>query len=348
MTALATLLNRLDRLDPGLHRRIKGLRLVTASGIGALLGAQPDLAGSVLDGAWLGTLAGGFALWASVSEANTSRARSSRDLAVLCGAAAAGAILYILLAPLLGHLGPAAPELTLVSGAFLVGYLRRFGVLGAGIGSQVFIGQLLAYGAGLTTSALPTIVLAGLLACVASIIPRTLSGPGEHPVVAPPAPLDDERPPEIFLGLQTACAALVIVLLNTALGLEQSAWAITASTYVIASSTAGTLDRARRRIVGTAIGVPLGLTCLPLAASAPVLIWALAALAMIIYAMALPERYDVACGAFAFTLVVTLAVGGEHSVGLLASRAWETLLGAGLGMIAALLVRPRARTKGLA
>jgi hypothetical protein len=60
--------------------------------------------------------------------------------------------------------------------------------------------------------------------------------------------------------------------------------------------------------------------------------------------MASPERYDIACAAYAFTLMVTLAATGEHSLPVLAARAWETLLGAGLGATAALLVLPlRAR-----
>ncbi len=65
------------------------------------------------------------------------------------------------------------------------------------------------------------------------------------------------------MGLQAAAAALVIVALNDAVGLEESAWAITACAYVVANSTAATLERVRRRILGTAIGVPLGLVCLP-------------------------------------------------------------------------------------
>ena len=65
-----------------------------------------------------------------------------------------------------------------------------------------------------------------------------------------------------------------------------------------------------------------------------------AALAMVIYAVALPQRYDVACGAFAYTLIVTLAAGGEHSIALLASRLWETFLGGGLGLAAAMLLLP--------
>ena len=72
----------------------------------------------------------------------------------------------------------------------------------------------------------------------------------------------------------------------------------------------------------------------------PLVIWAAAALAMVVYAMALPERYDIACGAYAFTLIVTLAETGEHSVPLLASRAWETLLGATLGLAAGILLLP--------
>jgi len=63
-----------------------------------------------------------------------------------------------------------------------------------------------------------------------------------------------------------------------------------------------------RRIVGTAIGVPLGLACLPFALHLPFLICIAAAVAMVVYAMALPERYDIACGAYAFALIVTMAV----------------------------------------
>ncbi|MBV9778004.1 MAG: FUSC family protein [Acetobacteraceae bacterium] len=243
---------------------------------------------------------------------------------------------------MLQSLGHAGPELVLATGAFLVGYLRRFGLTGAGLGSQIYIGQLLAYGARLSFPDLPTVAAAGLLAALASIVPRVLSGPAEHPPPGP-APLSASAGtlrPELAMGLQAATAALVIVLLNAAIGLTESAWAITACTYVVAGSASATIDRVKRRIVGTAIGVPLGLACLPLAAAAPLVLWAAAALAMIIYAMALPERYDIACGAYAFTLIVTLAASGEHSIPLLASRAWETLLGGTLGLAAAMLIVP--------
>lgn len=100
------------------------------------------------------------------------------------------------------------------------------------------------------------------------------------------------------------------------------------------------MQRVRRRIVGTLVGVPLGLACLPLAMHAPLLIWVVAALAMVVYAMALPERYDIACGAFAFTLIVTLAVSGVHSIPVLAARAWETLLGGSIGLAAAMFIFP--------
>jgi uncharacterized membrane protein YccC len=61
---------------------------------------------------------------------------------------------------------------------------------------------------------------------------------------------------------------------------------------------------------------------------------------MVDYAISLPERYDVACGAYAFTLVGTLAVGGDHSIPILASRAWETSLGGAFGLGAATLLLP--------
>jgi hypothetical protein len=327
----------LDRVDPGVHRRIKGLRLVTAYGIASMLGALHDITKGLPDAASLSALAGGFALWASVSEGQTERHKSARDLALLSAAAALGAVSFIGLAPLLAPIGRSGPELTLASGAFLVGYLRRFGILGTGLGSQVYIGQLYALGAGLSIGDLKTIAMAAGISALAAIVPRMLSGPAERP---PPFYGVRSNSIALSMGLQAAIAVAIIVTLDRLVRLTEAAWAITACTYVIGNSTAGTLERVWRRIIGTAIGVPLGLAFLPIAGHAPVVVWMAAALAMIAYAMALPERYDIACGAFAFTLIATLAASGEHSVPLLAARAWETLIGGLLGLITALVLFP--------
>jgi len=186
------------------------------------------------------------------------------------------------------------------------------------------------------------VALAGLVAAVASIVPRVLSGPAEHPILAKPEPPVPAglTSRETRMGLQSAVSALVIVLLSGVIHLQQSAWAITASTYVIAGSASGTADRVRRRIFGTLVGVPLGILCLPIALHLPPLAWLLAAVAMIMYAMALPDRYDIACGAYAFTLMVTLAISGETSISVLAARAWETLIGGALGVAAAKFILP--------
>jgi uncharacterized membrane protein YccC len=134
--------------------------------------------------------------------------------------------------------------------------------------------------------------------------------------------------------------ASIIVALNQTIGLMESTWAITACTFVVAGSATATVQRTRQRIVGTLIGVPLGIVCLPLAEHAPLVVWTFAALAMIVYSMSLPERYDVACGAFAFILMITLAADGIHSVPYLLARAWETLIGGVIGVAAALLIFP--------
>lgn len=333
----------LERVDPGTHRRIKGLRLVTAYGLAAALGTLQDVQHNLPGATSVGSLAASFALWASVSEARIERAESSRDLVVLCAAAAFGAAMFVVLSLPLRAIASAGPELTLVTGAFLVGYLKRFGILGGGTGSQIYIGQLLAYGAHLTPVELPAVAVAGLIAMLASIVPRMLSGPAEHPATTLLSPVDiPDRwtlSPELIMGLQAASGALVVAL-NEAVGLKESAWAITACTYVVAGSASGTAERVRRRIIGALVGVPLGLACLPLVVHAPLLAWVMAAMAMIVYAMALPNRYDIACGAFAFTLIVTLAIGGVHSVPLLAARAWETLLGGALGLAASRFIFP--------
>ena len=340
--AVASIVDWLERVDPGAHRRIKGLRLVTAFGIASMLGVMGDITRGLPDSATLTTLAGGFALWASVSESRGTRAESSRDLVLLSMAAGIGAASYVLAAPWLIRFGVVAPELVLISGAFCTGYLRRFGLTGTGIGSQIYIGQLLAYSAPLQPFDLPTVAVATVIAAVATVVPRVLSGPAEHaPPLPPPLPARaGGLRPELAMGLQAATGALLIVALNATIGLLESVWAITACTYVIAGSAVGTIDRVRRRIIGTAIGLPLGLAFLPLAATMPVVVWLAAAVAMVIYAMALPERYDIACGAYAFTLIVTLAVGGEHSIAVLAARGWETILGGGLGLAAATLLFP--------
>jgi hypothetical protein len=337
-----TSLEWLEQRDPGAHRRIKGLRLVTAYALAAMLGAMPGIGPGVSSKVLLSQLASGFALWASVSEGQATRARSTRDLMLLALAAAVGAASYVLIGPLLGSGNTAWPELVLATGAFLVGALRRFGVTGTGIGSQIYIGQLLAYGSQVTVTDLPTIAVAGLLAMLAAVVPRVLSGPAEHP---PPAPANVATGTALSMGAQSAVAAIAIVALNAGVGLRESAWAITACTYVVATSAAGTMERIRRRILGTAVGVPIGLACLPLTADAPLLGWAAAALATITYAMALPERYDIACGAFAFILIVTLALGGEHSFALFTSRAWETALGGAVGLIVCAAVEVAARAR---
>ncbi|SAK94932.1 hypothetical protein AWB79_07175 [Caballeronia hypogeia] len=335
----------LDRVDPGTHRRIKGLRLVTAYGLAAALGALQDVTQHVPLGVSVGALAGGFALWASVSEARTTRFESSRDLVILCCAAAFGALLFAWFEAYFRGFGRGGVELILVTGAFLAGYLKRFGLTGAGVGSQLYIGELLAYGMDLTSGDSWAILLALLIGMLAAIVPRVLSGPAEHPVVLPalasePAYGREAVSPALAMGLQAACGALVVVALNRTFGLAESAWAITACVYVVATSAVGTAERVRRRIYGTLVGVPIGIVCLPLAEHWPLIVWTLSAFGMIVYAMALPERYDIACGAFAFVLIVTLAASGIHSVSLLTARAWETLLGGALGLIASRVVFP--------
>jgi hypothetical protein len=335
----------LDHLDPNATRRVKGLRLVAAYGIAVLIGTSHGLTHGLSSGASLGALAGGFALWASVSEGRSQRTTSIRDLIILTMAAALGAAMMVIVAPIISGPHHPGPELILVTGSFLVGYLRRFGPLGTGIGSQIYIGQLLAYTGHLTHVDLRMVAEAGLIAAAAAIIPRLVCHPFEHPKSARATPepatlIAHTKALELRMGLQSAIAALVIVALNDFIGLEESAWAITACTYVITNSTSGTVDRVRRRILGTIVGVPLGLLFLPIAHHLPLLGWIGAALAMILYSMALPERYDIACGAFAFTLIVTLVIGGETSIAVLTARAWETLLGGVLGLAAAIFIVP--------
>jgi hypothetical protein len=334
----------LDRIDPGSHRIAKGLRIVGAYILATGFAQLWRHIGFAPYGGSIAASAAGFALWACVSESGGTRRESCRNLTILCAAATAGAALFAMLStlspPASTHVGA---EWILITGAFLVGYLKRFGTLGAGIGSQIFIGQLLAYGAKAGPADLGFIAIAGLIAVLAAVVPRIATGAATQrdapSVIAASAGGQGlPEPPGLLMGIQTAGAAFAIVLLNAWFGLTESAWAITACVYVVTGTASGTMDRARQRIIGTFVGVPLGLLCLPVAIEAPYLIWLSATAAMIVYTIALPKHYDIACGAFAFALIVTLEASGQHAVAILASRAWETLIGAALGMVMAKLV----------
>ncbi len=159
---------------------------------------------------------------------------------------------------------------------------------------------------------------------------------------APPAGSGGGRGllPTTRVAVQAGFSALVIIGLNAALGMDHMLWALAASTYVISSSVADTWSRGLRRIAGTAVGVVLGLGVALLFAQVPVAIWGLAALAMVIYSVALRLRYDVACGAYAFALVVTLAAAGDSSWNAATARGLDTFLGAAIGMAVSAVVLP--------
>ena len=333
----------LAAIDPGAERRFKGLRLVAAYALAVAIGSLWDLASGASGGTHVANLAGGFALWGSVSEARTERVAASRDLFLLCAAATAGAILYSLLAPLVGQHTWAGSESVLITGAFLAAYLKSFGTLGAGMGSQVYIGELLAFGVGPQLADVGSVCAAGIIAMLSAILARWLLSRGQHANSTEPSMNASLPPPPaqrvaLLNGIQTSGAALVVVVLNDLFVLPESAWAITACVYIMTATRAETIRRARHRIIGTLVGVPVGLACMPIAVHAPLLTWILAALAMVVYTVSLPRRYDFACGAFAFTLMVTLEMSGQHSADVLLARVWETVLGATLGVAMALLI----------
>jgi len=321
---------------------LKGLRLVVVYALAASIGALWDAAGVGSGNGRIGILAGGFALWGSASEARPERPAATRDLVILCAAAMTGAIAYASLAPLLQQHTRLGCESALVTGAFLVAYLKRFGMLGASIGSQIYLGELLAFGVNAQRADTGWIGIAGVTAALSCVLPRWLMHRPRHTGTNVRSEVVSSlqvpsAPAALLLGTQTAAAALLIVALASVFDLTESAWAITACVYIVTATRAGTLKRARQRVLGTLVGVPIGLICMPLAAHAPTLAWILAGCAMVVYAVSASRRYDIACAAFAFTLMVVLEVSGQHSVAILCARIWETMLGAALGVAIGLL-----------
>jgi uncharacterized membrane protein YccC len=223
------------------------------------------------------------------------------------------------------------------------------------VGSQWYIGQILAQGTPLPPGHDLLLTTAALLAMVATISCRLLPGIGATrlPAHGRAADIDPPSTPPVAprsaltMGLQSALAALAVVAIDAIFHLRQPVWAITTCAYVIAATLNTTITRGRQRIAGTAFGVALGLAAVPVAAHHPAMAWIAAAPGMVIYTVAAARRYDIACGAFAFILVLTLAATGQHSLPLLAARAWETLLGAIVALTVARLLPLRETAQDL-
>ncbi|HYP85988.1 FUSC family protein [Variovorax sp.] len=337
----------LAQLDPGGSACLFGIRLILGYALGACLAAPTAR--------WLGwrfdahvpldLMAGGIALWALVSETAPTRAQASRQILALGLAACAGAALFAACTPALTPRFAHAPELLLATGAFVVAYLRRSTPLRAGMGSQFYIGEIFVYGVGAQHVDAHMVVLLGVVGTVSALAARLVASPapGLALLHAPQQEAPWPVPERMRMGLQATLGALAIVALDAMLQLEQAGWAITGCIYVIAGSRSDTFLRGRQRMLGNCVGVLAGLAALPLAEHLPWLGWSFAAAAMMLFAWSNALRYDIACAAYAFTLVLTLAAHGEHSVALLASRAWETLLGSALALLFAHVVLPLER-----
>jgi hypothetical protein len=118
----------LERVDPGTHRRIKGLRLVTAYGIAWMMGTLEGRSIQLPGHNSLSALAAGFALWVSVI--GPVEISSCSSLPPSAGRHDDGSC------PDTGESRPSWSRSTLVIGAFRVAYLKPVGILAAGLGSH--------------------------------------------------------------------------------------------------------------------------------------------------------------------------------------------------------------------
>jgi len=137
----------IERIDPGTHRRVKGLRLVTAYGIAALLVTLPSITQGLHGGESLGALAGGFALWRVCLGSDGSERVGPRSCPVVRSRSSGGAPDDVV-SSFPGGAGLSGRGACACCWAFLVGHMKRYGVLGARIGSQLYLGQLFAFGLG--------------------------------------------------------------------------------------------------------------------------------------------------------------------------------------------------------
>ncbi|SDE84791.1 FUSC family protein [Terriglobus roseus] len=317
----------------------KGARLILAYAlaVGLSLLSAHNIHPSLASPAAL-SLCSGLALWACVSESAVDKRTSLQHAALLVTIGTVTAALLFSSTKYLHYGQHSFTELPLVLGAFCVAGLRVYGDLATGIGSQIYIGLLLAQSNIANFSWTGDGPWIFLIALTAATLPQLLlhgdmeitRGHEIHQTESAAQPMWLNA---FLLGLQSAIPAILILMLAPVFHLREPSWAITAAAYVVSAYSLGTADRIRRRIVGTVIGVPLGLLFLVFGTKEHLILWGGVAIGMLIYALSLPERYDIACAAYAFVLMLTMIASGERSVSLLASRVWETLLGCGLAAL---------------
>lgn len=142
------------------------------------------------------------------------------------------------------------------------------------------------------------------------------------------------------VALQGALATSITTGLDIGLGLSHAYWATMTVMFVMGNSVGETYVRARYRVVGTLVGVLIGIGYLLAAGDAFLPMVLLGTVAQVISVITARDRYDVSSAAVGFSVVVGLhLVVGLDTEGMLA-RIYETIIGAVIALVVSSFVLP--------
>lgn len=328
--------------DPGRSRLRFAARAVLGIGLAVVV---CGLAGTSLVGAVIGGLAALLALFTVTDPTVRGQAVTTALLPV--------AGLPVLAAAAALHDHPVARDLTFLAVVGAGVYARRWGPRGHSLGVFAFMTFFIAQFLHATTQRLPEMYAAVLLSVAAAATVRFGLWCYERGRPAPPAPA-----PPAGTGLarvttrqavQATAGAGFALVVGQLVSDERWYWAVGATWWVFVNTTSRgeTLVRGFRRVLGTVVGIGLGLlVAVPLAGSAaPTAVLAAACVFGVFYTAAVSYTWMMLC----VTLLAELLYGllNVLSPGLLALRLAETgvgVLGAALAVLFVLPVTTHAVT----
>lgn len=142
------------------------------------------------------------------------------------------------------------------------------------------------------------------------------------------------------LALQAMVAAGITTVIGLIFGLEHPYWATLTVVIVIGASLGATVRRTLERGLGTAIGVAVAIATLWITGGNTTVLTILVVLALLPITVTIERYYIVAAGLIGFIVVTGLhLVEGLTTVEML-SRAYDTVIGAAVGLIVAWLLLP--------
>lgn len=192
-------------------------------------------------------------------------------------------------------------------------------------------------------------LIIGLLRIILSLQELTSDNPADgsdrSAPEAPKAPAAGAATSEanrlgLRLALQASVAAGITTAVGLIFGLEHAYWATLTVVLIIGANLGATVRRTLERVFGTAAGVAVAIAVLWLAGDNTTVLIILLVVAFVPIPVVIERYYVVAAGLIGFTVVTGLHIAAGLTATEALARAYDTLIGAAVGLTVAWLFLP--------